>query len=83
MALPVFELLGWAIWEFIFVIIFYNTGAILIRIFTFGKTKFPLFGLPGSRKEKPNFKHGLFCYIYGMAFYTILFIIISLINITS
>lgn len=83
---PVIEPLVYAIGEFIGFIIFYNTGAIVIRIFTFGKTKFPIFG-PGIGKENPlpKVKYGIICYLSGIAFYVLLIsiLIIILKNITS
>ena len=82
MALPVVELLIIALGEFIGVIIFYNTGAILIRIFTFGKTTFPIFG-PSFMKEKTKLKYGYVCYLSGFAFYMLIIsaLTMALINI--
>ena len=83
---PVIEPLVCAVGEFIGFIIFYNTGAILIRIFTFGKTKFPIFG-PGIGKEKPMLKpkYGFVISLSGFIFYILIFslFIIALRNITS
>lgn len=82
MALPVIELLGYALGEFIFMILFYNTGALLIRIFTFGKITFPI---GGTGKEKPKLKYGLICGLSGFVFYILIIsiFIIALRNITS
>ncbi len=83
---PVIEPLVYFIGEFIFFIIFYNTGVILIRIFTFGKTKFPIFG-PGITKEKPmpKPKYGFVISLSGFIFYILIIsiFIIVLRNITS
>ena len=83
---PVIEPFVYAIGEFIGFIIFYNTGAILIRIFTFGKTKFPIFGL-GIRKENPmpKPKYGFVISLLGFIFYILIIsiFIIVLRNITS
>ena len=80
--MPVIELLAIALGEIIGVIIFYNTGAILIRIFTFGKITFPIFG-PRFRKEKAKLKYGYVCYLSGFAFYMLIISVLTIALITK
>lgn len=77
MALPVLEVLGYTLIEFIGVIIFYNTGAILIKIVTFGKKDFPLIW-PSFRKEKAKIKYGYACYLSGFAFYMLIISVLTI-----
>ena len=82
MALPFIELLSYELGEFIFMILFYNTGALLIRIFTLGKITLPI---GDTGKEKPKLKYILICSLSGFAFYILIIsiFIIALKNITS
>lgn len=81
MALPLLELIGWALWEFIFAIIFYNSGSVLIRLISEGKLQFPLI-YPGSfKKAKPQIRNASICYLVGMIFYLSLAVIWLLIKI--
>jgi hypothetical protein len=82
-ALRVVELLIIGLVEMIGVIVFYNTGEILIRIFTFCKITFPILG--HNREEKQKLRYGWICYLSGFSFYIFIFSIFILVlkNITS
>lgn len=81
MALPVVEIIGWALWEFVFAVIFYNTGALLIRIFSAWKVKYPYFWSRSFDKDKAGPKNVTRCYIAGALFYmSILFVTIFVIT---
>jgi hypothetical protein len=69
MPIPLIEFVGWALWEFIFAIIFYNSGSVLIRILSLGKIKFPIISPLSFRKEKHQIKNASICYLVGMVFY--------------
>jgi hypothetical protein len=79
--MPLIEFVGWALWEFIFAIIFYNSGSVLIRLISIGKIQFP-FIYPGSfKKAKPQISNASICYLVGMVFYLCLAVIWLIIKI--
>ena len=81
MALPVIELVGWALWEFVFALIFYNTGAALLRVLSLGRLKFPLIWSRSFNKEKLRPRNISFCYITGGVFYiSLIAILLSIYN---
>lgn len=80
MPVPLIEVVGWALWEFIFAVIFYNSGAAIIRLATFGKKKLPIISPTAFRKEKPQLRNASICYLVGMVFYmslAVIFIVVS------
>jgi len=69
MLLPLIEVVGWVLWEFIFAIIFYNTGSALIRLISLGNIQFPTIYPRAFKKAKPQLKNASICYMLGMVFY--------------
>lgn len=80
MPAPLIEFAGWALWEFLFAVIFYNTGAAIIRLASFGKVKIPIIPPLAFRKEKPHLPSASLCYLVGMIFYMILVVIFIVVN---
>ena len=78
--IPLIEVVGWALWEFLFAVIFYDTGAALLRLASFGKMKLPLISPRAFRKEKPQLRNAPLCYLVGMVFYMILAVIFIVVN---
>ena len=79
MPVPIIEIVGWVLWEFIFAVIFYNTGSAIIRLLSVGKVKYSIISPSTFRKEKPQLQNASLCYFVGMVFYMSL-VIIFLIN---
>ena len=67
------ELIFWVLWDLVFSFVFYFTGAVLIRIFSFGKTKYPLapatFYSTRRQRDKQSFDRA---FISGFVFYVAL-----------
>ena len=80
MPVPIIEIVSWALWEFLFAIIFYNTGAALIQLVSFGKVKHPIISPSAFRKEKPLLRNASICYLMGIVFYMSLVIIYIAVN---
>ena len=80
MPVPIIEIVGWALWEFLFAIIFYNTGAALLQLVSFGKVKHAIISPSVFRKEKPQLRNASICYLAGMVFYMSLAIIFIVVN---
>ncbi|MDC1436717.1 hypothetical protein N8303_05645 [Gammaproteobacteria bacterium] len=75
MPIPIIEFVGWALWEFFFAILFYNTGSAIIRLVSLGKVKFPLISPNAFKKEKPQIRNASSCYLVGMVLYMSLAVI--------
>jgi hypothetical protein len=80
MPVPIIEVVGWVLWEFIFAFIFYNSGSVFLRLLSFGKVKNPIISPSAFRKEKPQLQNASLCYLVGMVFYMSLVIIFIVIN---
>ncbi|MCL1058815.1 hypothetical protein L2729_12565 [Shewanella gelidimarina] len=70
------ELVFWLLWDFVLSSVFCLTGALLIRIFTFGNTRYPLTPLSYFRRRKYKEKDPFnTTFIVGFSFYLCLLII--------
>lgn len=79
MLLPLVEVIGWALWEFILAIIFFNTGSVLIRLISLNKVKYPLIPLGIFKLNKPHLENTFLCYFAGVIFYMCLAVILLII----
>lgn len=67
------ELFFWFFWEFLLSFILYTTGALVLRLITFGRVRKPLFSPSIFSNEKQLAKNDFFSvYITGFFFYLIL-----------
>ena len=66
----VFEVLGWLFWDLIFAFIFYTTGALILRVISFGSLRKPIFSFGVFNKEKKQGNKELGAvYLIGLFFY--------------
>ena len=70
------ELIFWSLWDYVLSSVFCLTGALLIRIFTFGKTSYPLTPLSYFKRRKYS-KNDPFniTFLIGFSFYLLFFIL--------
>ncbi|MFT5704606.1 MAG: hypothetical protein ACI8SK_000554 [Shewanella sp.] len=67
------ELFFWFLWEFLLSFILYTTGAVVLRVITFGRVRKPLYFPSIFSNEKQLAKNDFFSvYITGFFFYLIL-----------
>jgi hypothetical protein len=68
------ELVFWLLWDYVLSSVFCLTGALLIRIFTFGKTRYSLAPVSYFRQQKYQGKDPFnSTFIVGFSFYVGLF----------
>ena len=77
----VFEVLGWLFWDLIFAFIFYTTGALILRVISFGSLRKPIFSFGVFNKEKKQGNKELStAYITGLIFYVLVISVIIWLN---
>jgi len=70
------EWVFWLLWDYVLSSVFCLTGALLIRIFSFGKTRHPLTPLSYFRRRKYQEKDPFnTTFIVGVSFYLSFFIL--------
>ena len=76
MLAAVFEVLFFFLWETVFYTVFYFTGAVLIRVFTLWKVRFPLWGGKILNEKKHEIDHLWLSILVGILFYVLLAVVL-------
>lgn len=67
------EIILWLLWELIFAFVFYVTGAVILRLVSFGRIKKPIFSLSEFKVlSKDPERSFAVVYLTGGCFYAVL-----------